>query len=179
MEKVRQRLLRAGNALENAGVPYAVVGGNAVATWVARIDESAVRNTQDVDILIRRDDLALATKALAKAGFTHRHVAGIDLFLDGPKAKARDAVRVVFAGEKVRQEYMEPAPDVSEAERGDAYYVVTLEALVRMKLTSFRRKDQVHLLDLLDVGLIDTSWCSRLPPELADRLRELIDNPEG
>ena len=50
VEKVRQRLLRAASALEQAGVPYAVVGGNAVAAWVSRVDEAAVRNTQDVDI---------------------------------------------------------------------------------------------------------------------------------
>ncbi len=43
-----------------------------------------------------------------------------------------------------------------------------------MKLTSFRLKDKVHLLDLLEVGLIDESWCGRFPSELGARLRELI-----
>ncbi|HEY3244992.1 MAG TPA: hypothetical protein VGM03_16750 [Phycisphaerae bacterium] len=61
MEKVRERLTRAVRALEAAGVPYAVVGGNAVAAWVARVDEAAVRNTQDVDLLLRRTDLPAAT----------------------------------------------------------------------------------------------------------------------
>lgn len=37
-EKVRQRLLRATGALSGAGVDYAVVGGNAVAAWVASVD---------------------------------------------------------------------------------------------------------------------------------------------
>src|SRR5947209_6218494 len=92
VEKVKERLLRATTALENAGIPYAVAGGNAVAAWVARVDEAAVRNTQDVDVLLRRSELDAATRALASAGFVWRHVAGIDMFLDGPKAKARDAV---------------------------------------------------------------------------------------
>ncbi|HKM55913.1 MAG TPA: hypothetical protein VJY33_21080, partial [Isosphaeraceae bacterium] len=48
VEKVRDRLLRAARALEASKIPYAVVGGNAGAAWVARVDESAVRNTQDV-----------------------------------------------------------------------------------------------------------------------------------
>lgn len=61
VEKVRERLTRAVRALEAAGVPYAVVGGNAVAAWVARVDEAAVRNTQDVDLLLRRTDLPAAT----------------------------------------------------------------------------------------------------------------------
>ncbi len=138
-----------------------------------------MRNTQDVDLLLRRSDLDAATAALAPAGFVRRHVAGIDLFLDGPQAKARDAVHIVFGSEKVRPEYVLPAPDVSESESTGTFHVLTLEALVRMKLTSFRRKDQVHLDDLLGVGLIDATWCSRFPPELATRLQELIDNPEG
>src|SRR5438128_5763899 len=155
VEKVRERLLRASAALEKAGIPYAVVGGNAVASWVSAVDEAAVRNTRDVDILLRRSDLDAATAALAQAGFIRRHVAGIELFLDGPKAKARDAVHVLFAGEKVRPEDVLPAPDVTQSEQTATHRVVALEALVRMKLTAFRRKDQVHLLDLLEVGLID------------------------
>src|SRR6266851_6344873 len=100
VEKVRERLRRAVAALEAAGVPYAIAGGNAVAAWVSRVDEAAVRNTQDVDILLRRADLDAATVALSKEGFIRRHVASIDMFLDGPAASARDAVHVVFAAEK-------------------------------------------------------------------------------
>lgn len=48
-----------------------------------------------------------------------------------------------------------------------------------MKLTSFRRKDQVHLLDMLDLGMIDETWPARFPLELAERLQELLDTPEG
>ncbi len=179
VEKVRERLVRAASALEKARIPYAVVGGNAVAAWVARVDESAVRNTQDVDIMIRRTDLEGATAALAQVGFIRRHVKGIDLFLDGPKAKARDAVHVIFAGEKVRPEYGLPAPDPGESEPAGPFRVLSLEPLVRMKLTSFRLKDRVHLLDLLEVGLIDASWYDRLLPKLASRLKELLDNPDA
>ena len=46
VEKVRQRLLKAVAVLNTAGVAYAVAGGNAVALWVSRVDEAAVRNTQ-------------------------------------------------------------------------------------------------------------------------------------
>src|SRR5436305_5323729 len=97
VEKVRERLLRAAAALERAGVPYAVVGGNAVAAWVSRVDEAAVRNTRDVDLLIRRSDLDAAAAALAAAGFVRRHAMGVDRFIDGPYAKARDALHVVLA----------------------------------------------------------------------------------
>jgi hypothetical protein len=179
VEKVRDRLRRAAGALQNAGIPYAVAGGNAVAAWVATVDETAVRNTQDVDVVIRRADLPAARVALESAGFVYCHSSGIDMFLDGPGAKARDAVHVLFAGEKLRQEYVESVPDVERTFVKDEIAFLPLEQLVRMKLTSNRRKDQVHLDDFLDVGLIDASWCAKLPPELAGRLQQLIDTPEG
>jgi len=179
VEKVRERLRRAVAALEAAGIPYAVAGGNAVAAWVSRIDEAAVRNTQDVDILLRRSDLPAATEALNKAGFVYRHAKGLDMFLDGPNARARDAVHIVFASEKVKSESLMASPDVNESEVTEAFRLVTLEALVRMKLTAFRDKDRTHLRDLIDVGLLDTTWVNRLPSELAVRLQTLLDTPEG
>jgi hypothetical protein len=179
VEKVRERLLRATMVLERAGIAYAVAGGNAVAVWVTRVDESAVRNTRDVDILIRRIDLDAVRAALEGAGFVYRHVASVDLFLDGPEAKARDAVHIVFAGEKVRPEEALPNPDVTESEQADQFRVLSLDALVRIKLTAFRDKDRTHLRDLLDVGLIDATWCPRYPPDLAARLQSLIDTPGG
>jgi Uncharacterised nucleotidyltransferase len=179
VEKVRERLRRAAKALEEAQIPYAVVGGNAVAAWVSEVDESAVRNTRDVDILLRRNDLDRAKEALAKAGFIYRHVKSIDMFLDGPDTRARDAVHILFAGEKVRKEDLVETPDVADSKPTATFRVVNLEPLVRMKLTSYRDKDRTHLRDMLDVGLVDASWPDRLPPELAERLQVLIDNPEG
>ena len=142
VEKVRDRLRRAAAALEAAKIPYAIAGGNAVAVWVGEVDEAAVRNTQDVDILLRRGDLDRAKDAMAAAGFIYRHSSSIDMFLDGPGAKARDAVHVVFAGEKVRQEYAFAAPDVDESRPSPHGRTLQLEPLVSMKLTSFRLKDR-------------------------------------
>jgi hypothetical protein len=178
VEKVRERLERAVAALEAAAIPYAVAGGNAVAAWVARVDEAAVRNTRDVDIVLRRDDLPAATEALRKAGFIFHQATGVTMFLDSAEAKARDAVHVVFGEEKIRKNYLLPAPSVDESESVGPFRALTLDALVRMKLTSFRDKDRMHLRDMLDVGLIDDGWCKRFPQELADRLREIIANPE-
>ena len=178
VEKVRERLDRATSALEAASVPYAVVGGNAVAAWVATIDEAAVRNTQDVDILLRREDLDAAEQALKPHGFVRRKVAGIEMFLDGAEAKPRNAVHIIIAGQKVREEYAEPAPDVDESEF-IKYRVLSLKALVKMKLTSYRDKDRTHVRDMLEVGLIDSSWVQQLPVELGERLQHLIDTPDG
>ena len=179
VEKVKDRLRRVAHALDGAGIPYAVVGGNAVQIWVAQVDESAVRNTRDVDIILKRDDLDGAIRALEQAGFVYRKAAGVTMFLDGPDAKARDAVHVVFAGEKVRSEYVEPVPMIDDCQRLKDVLTLPLEDLVRMKLTSYRRKDQVHVQDMLDVGLIDATWVDRFGPELQTRLQALIDDPDG
>lgn len=179
VEKVRERLLRATALLKQHGIPYAVIGGNAVAVWVSRIDDAAVRNTQDVDILLRREDLERAKIAFESGGFVYRHVKSIDMFLDGANAKARDAVRVIFALENVTTDSLMKAPDVIPVDDQAGYSVLPLESLVCMKLTSFRLKDRVHILDMIDVGLIDQSWVSRVPAELAPRLQELIDNPQS
>jgi len=179
VEKVQERLERTARALEQAGVPYAIIGGNAVRAWVAQADEAAVRTTRDVDILLRRADWPAAVAAMQAAGFIYRHVKKIDMFLDGPGAKARDAVHVLFASEKVRPEDPVASPDVAESEDIERHRTLKLDALVRMKLTSFRDKDKMHLRDMIDVELLDASWLGRLPPELASRLQELLDNPEG
>jgi hypothetical protein len=179
VEKVRDRLLRSTAALESAGVPYAVIGGNAVMAWVEQADESAVRFTQDVDLVLRREDLDRAREALGRAGFVHRRSAGIDMFLDGPGAKARDAVHVIFSGEKVRPEYVAAVPDVTESVSFKSYRVLALEAVVRMKLTSYRDKDKTHVRDMIGVGLVDATWPALYPPELAARLQHLLDTPDG
>ncbi len=176
VDAVRERARRAAAALDRAGIPYVVIGGNAVAAWVARVDVEAVRNTKDVDLLVRRGDFARVVAELESVGFVHQNVSGVDLFLDGPTGSVRSGIHIVFAGEKVRPEHPLAAPDVSESEAGPEFAVPTLEALVRMKLTSFRLTDRVHLLDLLEVGLVDASWCARFPPALGARLRELIDS---
>jgi hypothetical protein len=178
VEAVHQRACRAAAALQQAGVPCLIVGGHAVAAWVARVDQEAVRNTKDVDLLVRREDFPQVIEALQAVGFIHRNVAGVDMFLDGPEGSVRSAIHVVFAAEKVRADYLLPLPDVTESEPGPDFPVPTLDALVRMKLTSFRLKDKVHLLDMLEVGLINESWCSRFPPELGARLEEVIDSRE-
>ncbi len=179
VEAVRRRLLRAASGLRASGVPYAVAGGNAVAAWVSRVEEAAVRNTRDVDIVLRRDDLPAARVALEQAGFVYRHAAGMDMFLDGLDGSARDAVHIVFAAEKVRPEYALPAPDVSESEETETFCVLSLEALVRMKLTSFRDRDRVHVRDLIEVGLVDAGWVPHMPVSLQPRLEELLAHPEG
>ncbi len=139
VEKVRDRLLRSTAALEASGIPYAVIGGNAVAAWVSTVDPGAARNTVDVDIMVNRSDLPAVKGALEGAGFQHYELMDVHMFLDGPNGRPSDAVHLLFAGEKVKQIYSEPAPTLVAVERNELHQMIALEPLVIMKLTSFRR----------------------------------------
>ena len=101
------------------------------------------------------------------------------MFLDGPDAKLRDAVHILFAHEKVKKEYVEPVPGVDKSFVAKSVRFLPFDSLVTMKLTSFRDKDRTHIRDLIDIGLLDASWLGKLPPLLAERLKQLLDTPDG
>jgi hypothetical protein len=168
---VKERLKRAVAALDARGIPYAVVGGHAVAAWVSRIDPAAVRTTVDVDLLVSRSDFEAVKAALEEAGFIHAFTFGIDIFVE--------AVHILFAGERVKPQDAVPSPDLSAAESFEGYRIMGLDRLIVMKLTAFRLKDRVHLLDMIDVGLIDAATVGRLPEPLRGRLEQLLANPDG
>ena len=178
-ERVKERLRRATRALEDAAVPYAVVGGNAVAEWVARVDEDAIRNTKDVDILVQRTDLPAVKVALEAVGFIYYQLMDIDTFIDGPQGRPSGGVHLLYAGEKVRRNDEHALPELVESERAAEFQVVDLAALMKMKLIAWRDKDRTHLRDIIGVGLIDATWPARFPPPLGERLQQLLDDPDG
>lgn len=178
VELVKERLERACGALSAANVPYAVIGGNAVAAWVATVDDGAVRNTRDVDLLLQEEDLDRATAALASVGFVRDRVMNVIVFLDGPQGKPSQGIHILLAGKKVRDDYPSPTPTIDQSIEIDGKNIVSLQALVEMKLNSFRDKDRTHLRDMIQIGLIDQNWPKLFPKSLGDRLQELLDNPE-
>jgi hypothetical protein len=167
VEKVRERLLRTAAILEAAKIPYAVIGGNAVAAWVSRVDEAAVRNTQDVDILLRREDFPAARAAMEAAGFVFREMR----FIDGPDVHERHSVRIQTGNDVIVSKSI-PSPD-------QCFLHLDLEPLVEMELSTHRVANRMNLRDLIDVELIDTAWPARFPGELGRRLQAILDNPEG
>ena len=177
VEKVNERLRKTVRILEDAKVPYAVIGGHAVRAWVAQVDEAAQRTTRDVDILVRPVDLDALIAAMTAAGFYHRNTAGLDMFVEHPDASARDAVHVLLVGNVERSG--EPNPDIVPATRANDFQTIELKTLVQMKLNAFRRKDQMHLLDMISLGMIDESWLDRFPENLRVRLEELLNDPDG
>jgi len=134
----------------------------------------AARLTQDVDVAVDRKDLKRITAAVKDFGFRYRHAAGVDLLVDTTKPKAHSAVHFIFIREKVRPEYLEPVPDFSTPTvTQEGILLAPVADLVRMKLTSFRLKNKVRVLDMDSVGLITLEIEAGLTGPLRDRLRQL------
>lgn len=180
VEKVHDRLLRTSRALEGADISYAVIGGNAVAIWVASVDEGAVRNTKDVDILLNRADMDRAIEAMSQAGFDMTVVDGVTMFLDRNDPMPSRGIHVVFVGEKIRPHYAHPAPQLVNLHKdSEGVSSIGLYELLMMKLQSYRDLDRVHVRDLLSVGLINDKLVEQLPTDLRARLEEILANPDS
>lgn len=179
MQRVEKRLREVSAALDAAGIAYAVVGGNAVAAWVARIDPAATRATKDVDLLVRKEDDAPIARVMSELGFKREDLRRLVLFIDPEEPSKRSGVHLVWSDTLIRPSYACPSPSVNEAVRDpEGFAVLDLPALVRMKLTSFRDIDRVHVADLAQVGLIDDALRDTLPEALRDRLDTILDEQE-
>src|SRR6267378_1324618 len=165
---------RLAKALGQAGIEYRVVGGFATYMHVNEIEPMAARLTRDIDVAIDRRDLEAIAEATRPFGFRYRHAAGVDMLVDAEAPKAHSAVHLVFIGEKVRKEYTEPVPTFSAPVRYEnGISIISVADLVKMKLTSFRLKDRVHIQDLDSVGLITPQIEAELSPPLKTRLQEV------
>jgi hypothetical protein len=174
VEQLFEVLNRVSTALREAGIEYRVIGGIAVYLHVAERDELAARMTRDIDLAVNRRDLDRIANAVRSYGFALRHVAGIDMLVDAAKPSARSAVHMVMAGERVRSTDIAPIPELSAPfETSEGILIVAVADLLRMKLTSFRLKDKVHIQDLDGVGLITPEVEATLPGELRERLAEV------
>lgn len=174
VEQLFDVLRRFHNALTKAAIPYRVVGGLGVFLQISARDPLAARLTQDVDVAVDRNDLERIAQVVKDFGFHYRHAAGVDLLVDETKPKARSAVHFVFVRERVRLDYFEPVPDFSNPTvTEEGILVASVPDLVRMKLTSFRLKDKVHLIDLDATGLITPEIEAALSDKLRQRLQQV------
>jgi hypothetical protein len=174
VEQLFEKVERLHAALDAAGIPYRIIGGVAVFLQVELRDPGKGRMTQDVDIAVDRSQLERIAAAAEKYGLSYRHAAGLDMLVDAAKPRASTVIHLIFVREKVRPEYLEPVPDFSEPTRtAEGVLIAPVADLVRMKLTSFRLKDKVHIQDMDSVGLITPEIEAPLPEPLLERLKEV------
>ena len=115
---------------------------------------------------------------MAENGYHYRKAAGLDMFLEGKNDSVRYSIPIVLANQKIKQDDYESNPDVEPTVYGDGIRTLPLERLARMKLNSFRLKDRIHLLDMIQVGLLDEGWFGKFPKPFGERLKSLVDNPD-
>lgn len=174
VDRVERLLRKTAKALDDAGIPYAVIGGNAVALWVTTVDPEAVRTTKDVDLLVDPDDLDRITEALEAIGLERIDLRRITLFLDPEKPEKKSGVHLVWSGRKVWPSNEVPAPTLDATVRtSQGVAVIDLASLVRMKLVADRYHDRAHIIDLLSLGLIDDTIRATLPASLREKLAQI------
>jgi hypothetical protein len=174
VEQLFDVMRRLHSALTEAGIEYRIIGGMAIFLQISERNHDAARLTRDVDVAVDRNDLQRIAKAAGAFGFRYRHVAGVDMLVDAKEPKARSAVHLVFVREKVRREYLEPVPGFTKPTvTKEGILLAPVADLVRMKLTSFRLKDRLHLLDMDSVGLITPEIEQALPAAFRERLDQV------
>jgi hypothetical protein len=151
----------------SAGLEYRLVGGLAVYLYVEEAEPDAGRLTKDIDIAVRRDDVERIAKAAQPFGLRHRHVAGVDMLVQADQPSARRAIHL----------HHEPTPEFGPYRQIGGLRLIPLADLVRMKLTSFRAKDEAHLKDLDEAGVIKPEVEAGLTPMLAERLAQVRARP--
>jgi hypothetical protein len=172
LEQLFDLAQRVEAAFAAAGLDYRVVGGLATYLYVEEAEPDAGRLTKDIDIAVRREDLPAIAKAVQTVGLEYRQVAGIDMLIQTGQPSARRAVHLLFTGEKVRPEYPAANPDLGPDRRIRGIRLIPLVGLIRMKLTSFRAKDEAHIIDLDEAGLITPEIEAGLSDTLRDRLAQ-------
>jgi hypothetical protein len=154
--EIRDAARGASEALRKAGVRHALVGGLAVGAW------GYPRWSRDVDFLVG-DEAFVA------------HPGGFVTFAEG--------VPISFWG--VAIDHLSIAPDeaflVEHLENPtivDGIPVISVGALVYLKLKSPRDKDRTDVIELVKAG-IDAkavfSWLSRHAPAMAQRFAKAVD----
>ena len=148
-------------AFTAAGLEYRVIGGLAVYLYVEEAEPDAARLTRHIDIAVRRDDLDRIARAVEPFGMEYRHVAGVDVLVQAGAPSVRRAVRLILTDE------------IGACRTLQGVRLIPLADLISMKLTSFRSKDETHLKDLDEAGLITPEIEAGLSETLRARLAQV------
>jgi hypothetical protein len=169
---IHQAISRLAKTLGEMRIPFAVAGAMAANAHGHR------RTTADVDILLRRDDLAR---------FKQQHIGRgwVDKF-ENPK-NFRDAVCDVnivvllvgdFPGDGRLKPVAFPAPEAVAEVGSDGIPYVSLPALLELKLASgmtapHRFQDLADVVALIRVNQLPATFADQFNPYVADKYREL------
>lgn len=168
---VWRTLRRATQALDEAGIPYVVIGGLAVFLHGHR------RMTTDVDLVVSSVDRATVKDALQAFGLMLRK----GEFIGPEDVRVHLAFDDMPAGADWAKSIRFPDPRLAvERSRIKGFATVRLARLIEIKLacglTNPRRpQDIADVLRLIDVNRLDKRFAGKLHPLLRKEYKRLID----
>jgi len=157
--------------LDQAGIPYALIGGMALA------QHGFVRMTEDIDILLRPEDLERFKAQLLGRGYV--------LAFSGANKTLRDTetgvrIKVITGDEYPGDGLPKPVafPDPATAAAMGDFQVISLEKLIELKLASgmtaaHRRRDLADVQDLIRTLQLDRAFAEKLAGTVRDLYLQL------
>lgn len=168
---IHDTMVRLAERLDELGIPFAIAGAMAVNVHGHR------RTTADVDVLIRREDLAEFKQAWLGRGWTE-NIAGSKGFRDAETNVKVDALIVGdFPGDGKEKPVSFPAPE-SVCEKIDNLAFVNLPTLIELKLASgmtapHRPRDLDDVIQLIRVNRLPVEYSEKLNPYVQEEFRRL------
>jgi hypothetical protein len=136
MLDLRKTLLDASNALKNAGISHALIGGFAMAIYGHH------RATVDVDFLADGQSRDLIKIVLLKHGFQLTHESSEVLQFSGP-----GLLDILLANRPLSQEMLKHAVQNSSL----GVYVVRAEDIIGLKIQAYKNDSSRELQDKADI----------------------------
>ena len=168
---VQAALERIVAALDDAGIPYAIVGALALGEYGYR------RTTDDVDVLLTRDGLARFKEQHLGRGYVEKFPGSRGL----RDTQANVGIDVLLTGDYPGDGKPKPVrfPDPERvAVKGERVALLPVEVLVQLKLASgisapHRLRDLADVLELIGRAGLPLELADALDPSVADKYREL------
>jgi Uncharacterised nucleotidyltransferase len=164
LRKITQRL-------NDIGIPYAVVGGMALFRHGLR------RFTEDVDILVTKEDLKKIHAMLDGLGYLPPHQHSKNLRDTDLGVRIGFLTTGDFPGNGKKKPVVFPHPTAVSTEQDGIQYI-NLPALIELKLASGmsnsnRLKDLADVQELIKILNLPAEYAGRLNPYVGDKYKEL------
>lgn len=169
---VHDTMRRLAKAMNELRIPFAIAGA------MAANAHGHKRTTDDVDILIRREDLQRFKDRYSGLGWVDKFE-GSKNFRDATNNVSVDALIVGnYPGDGLPKPIAFPPPETVSWMNPEGLPFISLEALIELKLASgmtakHRMQDMADVIQLIRVNQLPTSYVEKLNPYVAAAFNDL------
>jgi hypothetical protein len=172
---VQESLHDIAHRLDGLGVPYVVIGGMALSV------HGYPRTTEDIDLLVTRENLKTIHRELVGLGYKKEFAQGKHLRNTNTQVKIEFVLTGDYPGSGKKQPISFPDPSKTPSVEYDGIKFVDLAPLVELKLASGmtggadRAKDFVDVQQLIKNDRLDRDFANQLHKYVRPKYRELWD----